>query len=353
MNRILAVFLVSTLLISFEITLNPVAEAKIITFVKLTPSLIEYHEDASDQQFTASVIIENVTDLYGFDIRFRWNTTFLTYVSHSVRVPRDNYPDGILQAPTFSLTNAVNATAGTYRLACSSMAPASPFDGTGTAFNITFRVRYHPPLPAPTTNTLLELYQTDLADSSGNRVLHDRRNGTVTFYALSERHDVAVLSINPSKTVVGQGYATNLSIEVLNRGSYTETFNVTANANSAAIQIQAVTLTYGSSAMLIFTWNTADFGKGNYTVNAYAAPVLYETDTADNNFTDGRVSVTIPGDVDGDFDVDLYDATRLFGCYGLSMGKAGFIAECDIDNSGQVFLFDAVILLGHYGQKYP
>jgi len=353
MNKVLGVFLVSMLLTSAGAISTQVAEAKIVTYVKVSPSLIEYHDDATDQQFTVSVVIENATDLYGFDISFRWNATFLTYVNHSIRVPRDDYPDGVLQAPTFSLAKELNATAGTYRLACSSMAPALPFDGTGTVFNMTFKVRYHPALPAPTANTLLELYQTDLADSSGNRILHNKINGAITLYVLSERHDIAVLGINPWKTVVGQGHAINLSIEVLNRGSYAETFNVTASANSTVIQIQTVTLTYGNSAMLTFTWNTTNSAKGNYTINAYATPVLNETDIADNNLTDGRVSVTIPGDVDGDFDVDLYDATRLFGCYGLSMGEAGFIAECDIDDSGQVFLFDAVILLSHYGQKYP
>ncbi len=52
-------------------------------------------------------------------------------------------------------------------------------------------------------------------------------------------------------------------------------------------------------ATLIFTWNTTGFAKGNYTITAYADPVSGETDTADNNFTDGWVIVAMAGDITG------------------------------------------------------
>jgi hypothetical protein len=45
-------------------------------------------------------------------------------------------------------------------------------------------------------------------------------------------HDVAITSIKPWKTVVGQNYSMNLNVTVVNQGYYPETFDVTPYANS-------------------------------------------------------------------------------------------------------------------------
>jgi archaellum component FlaG (FlaF/FlaG flagellin family) len=177
-------------------------------------------------------------------------------------------------------------------------------------------------------------------------------------------HDIEIISLLLSKTVVGQGYCTNITVTITNWGDFTESFNVTVFRNDTAIILPDgknytnITLTNGISTTVTFTWNTSGFAKGNYTIKACITQVSGETDTTDNNLTDGWILVTIPGDVDGDFenghyDVDLYDAVRLLACYGLKQNESGFDINCDIDNDGRVFLFDAVILLSHYGQKYP
>jgi hypothetical protein len=116
---------------------------------------------------------------------------------------------------------------------------------------------------------------------------------------------------------------------------------------------QTVTLESGASTTITFTWNTAGYAKGNYTISAYAWPVLGETDTEDNTLTDGIVTVTIPGDVDGDFWVFLYDAVKLLSRYGAKRGDPKYDPVYDIDEDGRIFLYDAVILLAHYGQRYP
>jgi murein DD-endopeptidase MepM/ murein hydrolase activator NlpD len=167
--------------------------------------------------------------------------------------------------------------------------------------------------------------------------------------------NVATTNIVPSKNVVGQGYSLPTNVTVQNQGNLAETFNVTLQINTTSIATQTITLTSGNSTTITFTWDTTGFAKGNYTISAYAWPVTGETHTADNTGLDSIVTVTIPGDVDGDlengrYDVDLYDAVRLLACYGAKEGDPNFDSNCDIDNTGQVFLFDAVILLSHYGQ---
>jgi len=124
-------------------------------------------------------------------------------------------------------------------------------------------------------------------------------DGTITL--LSPGHDVAIKDVTPSKTFVGQNYSLSIRITAKNYGNFTENFNITAYANLTVIgTLTNTTLTRGSSTTITFTWSTTGFAKGNYTISAYAAPVLGETDTADNTLIGGWVLVTAPGDVNGD-----------------------------------------------------
>ena len=169
-----------------------------------------------------------------------------------------------------------------------------------------------------------------------------------------EKRDADVTNVEPLKTVVGQTYTCQINVTVANRGNYTENFNVTAYANTTSIASQIITLTSGNYTTITFTWNTTGFAKGNYTVWAFAEPVPGEIDIEDNVlYSDVEVCVTIPGDVDADFDVDLYDAVKLLVCYGTEEGGSDYDSFCDIDGDGDIDLYDAVTLLTHYGEKYP
>ena len=172
-------------------------------------------------------------------------------------------------------------------------------------------------------------------------------------------HDVAIISVVHSKTIVGESFNASINVYLANQGEQAESFNLTVYANTTVIYtLTNITLASGNFATINFTWDTTGFAKGNYTIKAYITQVSGETDTSDNNSTGGWVLVTIPGDVNGDlenghYDVDLFDAVRLLACYGAKEGEPNFDPNCDIDNDGRVFLFDAVILLSRYGQKYP
>ena len=167
--------------------------------------------------------------------------------------------------------------------------------------------------------------------------------------------DIAIINIKLSKTIVGQGYSMFINVTVKNQGYYPETFNVKLCANTTIIDTLAnIMLASGNSTIITFTWNTTGWTRGNYTISAVADFVQGEVDIADNTlFADMEVCVTIPGDVDGDFDVDLFDAVKLLKCYGAWKDNPSYDPNCDIDGDGDIDLFDAVILLMHYGQKDP
>jgi hypothetical protein len=166
-------------------------------------------------------------------------------------------------------------------------------------------------------------------------------------------HDVAVTNVTTSKTVVGQGYDVDVTVTAADLGDYPETFNVTVYANTTVIASQNVTLSGGNSTDITFTWNTTGFAYGNYTISAYAWPVPGETNTANNNFTGGAVRVTIPGDLNGDGTVDIYDAIILASAYGSTPGSPNWNPNADILGDGIVDIYDAIALAAHYGQSIP
>jgi len=170
---------------------------------------------------------------------------------------------------------------------------------------------------------------------------------------LSQGHDVAVTSVTPSKTVVGQGYSMLVFVNAKNYGIFNESFDITVYVNTTAIQTQTATLFSGDSVRLNFVWNTSGFAKGNYIVSAYAWPVPGETDTADNAFTNGQVIVTMPGDVNGDGTVDIYDLILVASAFGSQTGYPEFNPNADINADETTDIYDLILVASHFGETNP
>ena len=174
----------------------------------------------------------------------------------------------------------------------------------------------------------------------------------ITNRAITQIHNIATTNITPQKLIVGQGFSTNINVTIANLGTFTETFRVTVYANTTSIWSQVLTLTSGNFTTVTFTWNTTGFTKGNYTVSAIADRVEGETATGDNTISK-IVIVTIPGDLSGNFDVQLNDLVILAMAYSSEPGKPNWNAVADIDNNGIVGLSDLVIMARNYGKTDP
>jgi len=109
-----------------------------------------------------------------------------------------------------------------------------------------------------------------------------------------EQHDLAIVDVVLSKTIVGQGYSLDINVTAENQGDLTETFNVTVYGNTTIIGTKGIVLTSGNSANIPFTWNTTGWDIGNYTVSANATILPNETDTNDNIYVNGMVTVRLP-----------------------------------------------------------
>jgi parallel beta-helix repeat protein len=177
-------------------------------------------------------------------------------------------------------------------------------------------------------------------------------------YAFGEIHDVAITEVTTSKTgclpkpTVGQGKIATINTTVENHGEYTETFSVTIYADSTQIGLRQATLSQGENTTLSFAWDTTGFTYGNHSLRAEIGIIPFETDTG-NNAMESWIIITIPGDIDGNYNVQLADLVLLAKAYGSKPGDPNWTPNSDIDNNDVVGLSDLVILATYYGQHYP
>ena len=61
----------------------------------------------------------------------------------------------------------------------------------------------------------------------------------------------------------------------------------------------------------------------------------------------------IPGDLDYNGVVDIYDRILLATAFEATPGKQDWNANADINDDGVINIFDAIILANHFGQHLP
>lgn len=205
-------------------------------------------------------------------------------------------------------------------------------------------------------------YQNETGSDGIGDVPHEIDVSNVDHYPLINpyvgSHDIGLISVNVSKTVVCQGYFASMTVAIENYGSFTENFTVTVCANVTTIQAQNATLESWTSAAIVFVWNSSKFGKGNYTTSAYASSVQGETDTADNNLTGGWIIVAMKGDITGlggwpDGICDIRDVSMVSRLYGLSSQNPKYNANCDIAYDGIIDIRDVATVSRNYGKVDP
>jgi hypothetical protein len=109
----------------------------------------------------------------------------------------------------------------------------------------------------------------------------------------TQAHDVAVLNVVPYPRVVSVGQVVGINVTVKNKGNNTESFYVTTYYEHTVISKMLVTgLAPSAELNLNFKWNTTATLPNNYVISAVADTVEGETQTADNTFVDGAVTVT-------------------------------------------------------------
>jgi parallel beta-helix repeat protein len=160
--------------------------------------------------------------------------------------------------------------------------------------------------------------------------------------------DLAVTNITTSSTLVSEGEAVLITVEVKNEGSFSESFTVATYYNDTAIGSQSVSnLAPGASQTLTFSWNTLGVDSGAYNVKAVASTIMGETDTSDNT---GSVALCLlfQGDVNNDGAVNFIDLGIIGASFLKATGDPGFDPEADVNGDGAVNFLD----LGIVGSQF-
>lgn len=184
--------------------------------------------------------------------------------------------------------------------------------------------------------------------SETNTADNTRSGGTVQIVVPGADHDVAVVSILPKNTVIGQGFTLDISVTVMNNGLFSETFNVTifANATQAAPPQTVANLDAGKNVTLLFQWNTKNWTISNYTLSATADTVPGEPNTANNTLVNGNIYVMLPGDVNNDGIVNITDIATVVVSHAFNAFSGGtrYMPFMDIDGSGRIDTRDLLII---------
>jgi len=184
-------------------------------------------------------------------------------------------------------------------------------------------------------------------DSSGNM-----GSSEDVYFTNSIVHDLAVLRIVCSSEYAYVGRVVNIAASIQNEGTIPEAFNVTICANDIVVGNCIVTnLPPDNQTAISFEWDTTSHPIGNYTITSYVDIIPGENDVSDNNLRGCWILLTVPGDVNGDYTVDIYDVVRMCAAYGSSQGCSNYEARCDIDEDGYVDIYDVVIACYYYGES--
>jgi len=322
----------------FAISHVPYSQASSTPNLYLNPPVVMVDLGES---FSVNATITNVVDLGGWELKLYYRNNILAIIT-AIEGPFLKQ-GGSTVFFTVELNNNYNTSHGRIWLTCVLLGSGPGVDGSGTLATINFQA-------VGGGNTILHLTDTVLGDSQANPIDHTTNDGNVQVIGVS---DIAITNVTPCKTIVCQGYSMKINVTVENQGDLTETFNVTAYANTTVIQTKTNTLPSGNSTTITFTWDATGFAKGNYTVSANATAVPGETDLSDNSFTDGIVAIVHDGDVDGNGKVDLTDVLAVALAFGARPVDPLWSPNLDIDDNGSVDLTDYLATAINYGKVDP
>jgi hypothetical protein len=243
----------------------------------------QYSTASVGQPFSIDMRITDAVDVYGWQIRLKWNPMILDVVSVTEgNFLRSGGGNTIWPAPY------INQAEGWVFFGCALMAPSDPVSGSGTLATVTF-------VGTGEGSGTLEImtdypYRTKLIDRDANPIPFSTSNGYFSVVQAPPVHDIAIISVTVSPTQAMAGDTVAITVDVKNEGTYYETFDVTVSYDSTLIATQTgVSLSSWATTSLTFTWDTTGVPMGVYTIKAEASVVIGESDTFDNTFIDGPV----------------------------------------------------------------
>ena len=233
------------------------------------------------------------------------------------------------------------------------------------------------PIPWDTTNVPTGNYVILVNATLAPIIDGDPSNNNGTCQIRVEFGNISITDVTPSssvidptkpirmKNIVGRGYNVTIYVTIKNNSNFTESNIEVAVywSNSTHInQTIGITsipeLPIGASVMVNITWNTKNIALGNYTISAYAWPVIGELNTADNMFIfEVPVHVGVPSNLSGqtpgvpDGIVNIFDIIYLVRLFMTKPKSPNWDPNADVNNDGVVNILDINIAVINFLKK--
>lgn len=189
--------------------------------------------------------------------------------------------------------------------------------------------------------------------NSTSVTIQSRNTTSLQIPLTHELHDIEIVNLVTEKTIISNNTMTPVNVTVQNSGDFIATFYVSLYYGNHCIGVKSKqSLANGNETTIFFSWNTSGAVKGNHTLNAYVSKVPGEIDVGDNTYVDSWIFISIPGDVNGDRDVDIFDIVTLASRYGATSEDPQYNPNYDLDGDGDIDIFDIVAAVGHYGESW-
>jgi hypothetical protein len=309
---------------------------KVTNLIAVYPEITVGPPPRIDETFDIDITVSGVMDLYAWQAGLTFNPSVLEAVS--IAEGEFLTRSGVT---TLWTPGSIDNTSGIIHYSACSVTGANPgVDGSGQLMSVTFRVKN----PGEST-----LHITDVLFLDSSLSLIEPVDAIDGYVKIHEQ-DIAVLSVTTSASEAYPTWTDPLDITVVveNQGSRTETFDVTAYADTITIDTKTVTLDSGATTTLVFHWNLAGVPEDTYTIRAEATALYGEIDTADNTLTDGTVTIKEPGDANGDSILNAYDVGILAKAWGTSVGQPLYDPRADFNGDGTIDTLDHDILKAHW-----
>jgi hypothetical protein len=222
-----------------------------------------------------NITIDDIENLYFYEFNLSFNPSVLICLS---AIPLD-----AMGETNYIPEITINNPKGFVWVRVTYYSPANPittYDPLALT-NIVFRIK-------AIGQSTLDLHDTLLKDFTDSPIPHDVYDGLI----MTLIRDVAVTQVLPSRTWTYAGWPLNITVTVKNLGNINETFDIkTYYDNNLIDQITVTDLQPTEETSLNFTWDTTGVPEGTYTIKANVTQVPYESNTANNELTDGTVEI--------------------------------------------------------------
>lgn len=225
-------------------------EIEPIGITKLGPGLYELGpENVVGKNFTVKVNLYDVTGLYGADVQIKWTTKYIRYVTHTMMIPVETHPGGVLHQPVMPIHDDVDEDAsmigsapGTmYWLSQASMSPAAVFDGNGTFAVFNFTVVQQPDYTD--SDAFINFTYVLMGTKTGSPITHTKVNAHIILHGKPQPPGPTLEIIPETYTYKGEiphTFTANVSISNLDAYWDLGGFDLQVSYDPRFIQANAV-----------------------------------------------------------------------------------------------------------------